>query len=321
MLPDIDSLALFVRAAEMGSLTRAADASHITVPAASRRLALLEHQFKVQLFERHSRGLTLTPAGERLLLLAREVIAGVHQMRAEMGNYARGPQSVLRVHGNTSAMTQFLPGDLAAFQCAHQGVRIVIEECWSEDTARHARAGEIDLGVVIEGGDLSGLYCRPYRGDQLAAVVRCDDPLAYGQLSFADLLERDLVGLESGTTLTRLLTAQAAQLQRPIALRVQVRSFEAVCRAVEARLGIGVLPRAAAGSFAPAMGLVVQPLGDDWARRRMLLISRSAPPEDSPLGALFRHLEACASAEPEAGAEGALETQAGTESKTARRAD
>ena len=56
-------------------------------------------------------------------------------------------------------------------------------------------------------------------------------------LAFTDLLERDLVGLEGSSTLTRLLEAKAASLMRPIALRVQVRSFEAVCRAVEARLG------------------------------------------------------------------------------------
>ena len=47
MLPDIDSLALFVKAAELKNLTGAAEACHITVPAASRRLSLLEHQFKV----------------------------------------------------------------------------------------------------------------------------------------------------------------------------------------------------------------------------------------------------------------------------------
>lgn len=300
MLPDIDSLALFVRAAEMGNLTRGAEASHITVPAASRRLALLEHQFKVQLFERHSRGLQLTPGGERLLKLASEVIASVHRMRAEMGNYARGPQSVLRVHGNTSAMTQFLPGDIAAFQLTHDDVRVVLEECWSEDAVRRVRSGEVDLGVIVEGADTSGLICRPYRRDQLAAVLRRDDLLAGESVSFADLLDRDLVGLEGGSTLTRLLIAKASQLQRPIALRVQVRSFEAVCRAVEARLGIGVLPLAAARSFAPYMDLSVLPLGDDWAWRRMQLCVRSEPAPQSPLGALAAHLEACAGqSEPE----------------------
>jgi DNA-binding transcriptional LysR family regulator len=151
MLPDIDSLALFVRVAEMRNLTRAAEASFITVPAASRRLSLLEHQFKAQLFERHSRGMALTPAGDRLLSLAREVIASVHHMRAEMGNYESGRQSVLRIHGNTSAMTQFLPGDIASFQSAHEEVRIVMEECWSEDAVRRVRAGEADVGVVVQG--------------------------------------------------------------------------------------------------------------------------------------------------------------------------
>lgn len=291
MLPDLDSLALFVRAAEMKNLTRAAEASLITVPAASRRLSLLEHQFKATLFERHSRGLDLTPAGERLLQLARDVIASVHHMRAQMGNYARGRQSVLRVHGNTSAMTQFLPGDIASFSAAHEDVRVVLEECWSEDAVKRVRSGEVDLAVIVAGADTSGLHVAPYRHDHLATVMRNDDALC-GQtpLHFAELLDRDLVGLEGGSTLTRLLEAQAALLLRPIALRVQVRSFEAVCRAVEARLGIGVLPLAAARSFATAMGLTVEPLADPWALRAMRICTRQEPEAKSPLGALVGHL-------------------------------
>jgi DNA-binding transcriptional LysR family regulator len=295
MLPDLDSLALFVRAAEMRNLTRAADASSITVPAASRRLSLLEHQFKAQLFERHSRGLELTPAGERLLLLAREVIASVHHMRTQMSNYGRGQQEVLRVNGNTSAMAQFLPGDIAAFSPGHPEVRVVLEESWSEDAVRRVRSGEVDLAVIVRGPGVSDLHVAPYRHDQLAVVMRSDDALASQKpLKFTDLLERDLVGLEGSSTLTRLLEAHAAQLMRPMALRVQVRSFEAVCRAVEAKLGIGVLPLAAARSFAVALDLAVEPLADDWAQRSMQVVTRSKPAADSALGALVAHLRALA---------------------------
>ncbi len=297
MLPDLDSLALFVRAAEMRNLTRAAEASFITVPAASRRLSLLEHQFKAQLFERHSRGMELTPAGEQLFLLAREVIASVNHMRAQMANYTRGSRSVLRLHGNTSAMTQFLPADVAAFQHEHPDIRLVLEECWSEDAVKRVRSGEIDLGVIVEGAEVQDLYVQPYRGDQLAAVVRHDEILPAENLRFEDLLDRDLIGLEGGSTLTRLLAAQASHLMRAMVLRVQVRSFEAVCRAVEARLGIGVLPLAAAHSFAPAMSLRVLPLQDEWAQRRMCLVARSQPAEDSPLALLVRHLTHCAQAD------------------------
>lgn len=63
MLPDIDSLALFVRAAELRSLTKAAEASHIGLAAASRRMALLEHRFRTTLLERSSRGVEMTAAG------------------------------------------------------------------------------------------------------------------------------------------------------------------------------------------------------------------------------------------------------------------
>ena len=79
-----------------------------------------------------------------------------------------------------------------------------------------------------------------------------------------------------------------------MALREQVRSFEVVCRAVEAKLGIGVLPLAAARSFAGTMGLSVEPLADAWALRAMRLCTRLEPEAKSALGALVGHLEGLA---------------------------
>lgn len=295
MLPDLDSLSLFVRAAELGNLTRAAEASFITVPAASRRLSLLEHQFKTQLFERHSRGLELTAAGERLLSLAREVIAQVHYLRSEMSNYGQGKQRVLRIQGNTSAMAQFLPRDIASFQTQCNDIRIILEENWSEDALRKLRRHEADIAVVVEGCAVDGLWTRPYRRDLLAAVLREHDPLEGPAIPFEALLDRDLVGLEGGSTLTRLLTSQASAMLRPMPLRVQVRSFEAVCRAVEAGLGVGILPHAAAGGFCNAMQLKVIPLTDSWAMRRMLLCLRNRPEAGSDMAVLVSHLEALAS--------------------------
>lgn len=292
MLPDLDSLALFVRAAETRNLTRAAEASFITVPAASRRLALMEHQLKAQLFERHSRGLDLTPAGERLLKSAREVLASVNHLRAEMANYAQGSQAVLSVCGNTSAMAQFLPADIARFQAAHPDIRILLKETWSRDAVRHVHAGEAHVGVVVEGIDTTDLRCLPYRSDRLAAVMRDDQALGRTEIGFVDLLDYDLVGLEESSSLTRLLVAQATHLMRPMPLRVQVRSFEAVCRMVEARLGVGVLPLNAARGLAEALGLRVLPLKDTWATRRMLLCFKAEAAPKAQIASLVEHLGA-----------------------------
>ena len=82
-------------------------------------------------------------------------------MRAQMANYSRGKHGVLRVQGNTPAMAQFLPGDIASFSAAHEDVRIVLEECWSEDAIKCVRSGEVDLAVIVEGPNVSGLHVTP----------------------------------------------------------------------------------------------------------------------------------------------------------------
>lgn len=115
MLPDIDTLALFVRAAELRSLTKAAEASHMGLAAASRRMALLEHRFRTTLLERSSRGVDLTPAGIALLPRARALLVELNLMQAEMSDHANGRKGALRILANTSVITDTLPNDLAAF--------------------------------------------------------------------------------------------------------------------------------------------------------------------------------------------------------------
>ena len=157
MLPDIDSLALFVRAAELRSLTKASEASHIGLAAASRRMALLEHSFKTTLFERSSRGVELTPAGAALLPYARSMLIQINQMNSEMRDHAHGSKGAVRIMANTSVMTEALPHDLASFARENPDVRLVVEERWSSEILRSLLAAEGDLGIVVESLRTDGL--------------------------------------------------------------------------------------------------------------------------------------------------------------------
>ena len=291
MLPDIDSLALFVRAAELRSLTKASEASHIGLAAASRRIALLEHCFKTTLFERSSRGVELTPAGASLLPYAKSLLIQINQMNAEMRDHAHGSKGALRILANTSVMTEALPQDLARFAGAHPDVRLAVEERWSTEIVRSLLAAEGDLGIIVEGLRTDGLETFPYRSDRLAVIMPAGHPLVGREvLNLKDVVDEDLIGLESGSSMMRLLTEQAAILEQTLHLRVQVRSFEAVCRMVEAGLGIGLLPFQAAQLLGAAMGLVVRPLADEWAERRMLVCVRKDRPVNSSLTKLLDHL-------------------------------
>ena len=302
MLPDIDSLALFVRAAELRSLTKAAEASHIGLAAASRRMVLLEHRFKTALLERSPRGVELTAAGKSLLVHAKALLLRINQMQAEMSDHAAGRKGALRVLANTSAMTESLPQDLASFARCNPDVRLVIEERWSQEIVRMVLASEADIGIVVDGVRVDGLETHPYRSDRLAVVVPADHPLATLQaMCFADVLDHDIVALEGGSSMMRLLAEQAVVAERTLQLRVQVRSFEAVCKMVQSGLGVGLLPFQAASALGKAMGLVVRPLPEDWAERTMLVCVKKERQANTSLSRLLSHLAAArASANPAA---------------------
>ena len=293
MLPDIDSLALFVRAAELRSLTKAAEASHIGLAAASRRMALLEHRFKTTLLERSPRGVEPTPAGKALLVHAKILLVQLNQMQAEMSDHAAGRKGALRVLANTSAMTEFLPGDLASFAKNNPEVRLVIEERWSAEIVRLVLASEADIGIVVEGLPVDGLETSPYRTDRIAAVMPADHALAdMHDMRFDDVLDHDLVALENSSSMMRLLTERAVVAEKTLQLRVQVRSFEAVCRMVQSGLGVGLLPFQAATVLGKAMGLVVRPLPEAWAQRTMLVCVKKDRSANTSLAQLLSHLAA-----------------------------
>lgn len=297
MLPDIDSIALFVRAAELRSLTKAAEASHIGLAAASRRIALLEHRFKTTLFERSPRGVDLTKAGTVLLAHGKTLLMELNQLQADMSDHAAGRPRAVRILANTSAMTEFLPGDLADFSRLHPEVRLVVEERWSAEIVKAVLSAEADIGIIIEGNVTEGLDVFPYRSDRLAAVIPEQHALARREpLQFVDILDHDVIALESGASMMRLLAEQAVVAEKTLQLRVQVRSFEAVCRMVQSGLGIGVLPYLAAVAFSQGMGLVVRRLPEDWAERQMLVCVRKDRGSNASTNHLLEHLASTAPA-------------------------
>ena len=293
MLPDIDSLALFVKAAELRSLTRAAESSHIGLASASRRIALLEHRMKSPLLERSPKGVELTAAGATLLVHAKAMLLLLNQMQADMDDHAAGRRGQLRVLANTSAMTQYVPDDLARFSQANPDVRLIVEERWSAQIVAALLAGEADVGVIMEGTSTDGLEVFPYRTDRLAVVLPAGHVLAAGDTAaFADVLDYDLIALESSSSMMRLLAEQAVRAEKGLRLRVQVRGFEVVCRVVQSGLGVGLLPFHAANAMGQSMGLAVRPLSDDWAARRMLTCIKKDRPRTVALNQLLDVLKA-----------------------------
>jgi DNA-binding transcriptional LysR family regulator len=290
MRVDLSSLALFIRVAELRSITKAAKAGHIALAAASRRMQQLEDQMGTQLLRRSARGVELTPAGTAVLARAREMLSKVDEMRAEVSDYSKGAKGLVRIHANASALAQYLPGDLASFSAAHPEIKLALEEERSGAIVEAVRRGAADVGIVMEGAEAPGLQVFEYRTDLLCAVVPRRHPVRERKIAFARLLDHDFVGLESNTVISRLMLDEAARAGKPLRLRVQVKSFDVVARLVQAGLGIGVLPEDAAEAFAKPMGLRFITLTDAWAARRMFVCVKEYARLPTPARRLVDHL-------------------------------
>lgn len=274
VLPDLLSMALLLRAVETGSLSKAAQQSHIALAAASRRIAMLEERYGVMLLYRSSQGVTLTPAGEAFTYHARLLLSQARRLQADLSDYLEGVRGHVRIQTNTSAMTQFVPNDLAEFSNIYPDVKIEMVENRSEDIVAALHDGRTDIGVIMEGVATDNLTCFEYRSDKLVAILPASHALQSTEVEFAELLKYDLIGLDGSAIITKRMATCAAECGERLKMRVQVRSFDAVSKLVQAGMGIGVMPLAVALNFADGMGLRWIHLSDAWATRKMYVCIR-----------------------------------------------
>ncbi|OLF55565.1 LysR family transcriptional regulator [Pseudomonas chlororaphis] len=288
---DLITLQLFVAVHQEGTLTRAASREAIAVSAASKRLMELEEALGISLFVRQAKGMTLTPAGETLLHHARQMLFNVEKMGLELGEHSHGVRGYVRMLANLSAIIQFLPEDLRAFSALHSQVKTDLEERPSNGVVQGVLDGVADLGICSSDTDTKGLRSVPYRRDKLVVLMRPDHPLASrGELAFDDTLDSDYVGLHAASSINMRTHAAARAAGKVLRLRIHVPGFDAMCRMVQAGMGIGILPAGAFELFGRALGLHAVRLNDDWSERLLILVVRDEAALSPVSRLLFEHL-------------------------------
>lgn len=273
---DLTSLRLFVLVVEGGSLTAGAEQFGISLAAASKRIAELEAHMGTTLLVRSKKGATPTAAGLTLKRHAVETVARLEQLCLTMSDFQKGTFGHLSIWANTSAFAHFLPSVLAEYLRRYPKVNIDLEDALSEDAAKAVTQGVAELAVIGENTPTEGLETLVCETDELVLVTPPNHPLvSSGNVSFSSVLDYDIVGMNRSTSLIRQVQLMAAAIGKPLNIRVQVRSFDAMCKMVSAGVGVAVLPRNGAMPHAPAMGLMLQKIDGLWTSRRLILAMRS----------------------------------------------
>jgi DNA-binding transcriptional LysR family regulator len=290
---DLADLSLFRHVADAGSITAGAERAHLALAAASTRIRNMEDALGAALLVRGRQGVTPTQAGRTLLQHARAILRQAERLREDLGAYAGGLAGQIRVLSNTNALTEFLPEALSSFLATHPNVSVDLEERLSDEIVGLVAEGVADLGIVAGTVDMSALETFPFRKDRFVLVVARDHALAKrNRIAFAQVLEHDFVGLDRASAIQRFLADKAARIGQPLRLRVQLRSFDAVCRLVERNVGIGIVPESTARRTTGTMAIAAVALTDAWAARELTICVRSTRELPPYARQLVEHLRA-----------------------------
>lgn len=272
---DFTDLNLFRHIVEAGSITHGAARAHLALAAASTRIRKLELSFGTELLVRGRAGVTPTQAGRTLLQHARGILAQTERMHEDLSPYARGLAGQVRVLSNTNALTEFLPETLSSFLMAYPDISVDLEERLSDEIVGLIAEGTGDIGIVAGTVDYGGLHTFPYRSDRFVLVVGSNHPLAGSTgVGFAEVLDYDMVGLDRASAIQRFLADKASRIGRAIRLRVQLRSFDAICRLVECNVGVGIVPETTVKRIERNMAISAVCLTDPWALRELSICVR-----------------------------------------------
>jgi DNA-binding transcriptional LysR family regulator len=236
----------------------------------------MEETLGAPLLTRGRQGIVPTQAGRALVQHARAMLNQAERLREDLSAYAGGLAGHIKLLSNTNALAEFLPDALSSFLAEHPSVSVDLEERLSDEIVGLIAEGVADIGIVAGTVDTGALETYAFREDRFVLVIGRDHPLANRTaVSFAEVIDENFVGLDRASALQRFLADKAARIGKPLRLRIQLRSFDAVCRLVESNVGVGIVPETTASRAIKSVAISVVPLTDPWAVRELTICVRS----------------------------------------------
>ncbi|HTE64129.1 MAG TPA: LysR family transcriptional regulator [Solirubrobacteraceae bacterium] len=268
-------LRVLVAVADAGGFSPAATRLSMSQPGVSRAVAALEAELGTALLIRRNGRTAPTPAGERVLLHAREVLARTEAIRQEAAGGGGDCSGRVRLGSFASVTAQLLPGLLATLRVRHPGVEVALFEGHDEEVIRWVRERAIDVGVVSRAAP--DLHLRPLAADQLVAALPADHPLAVRpHATLEELAAEPFVLSRGGCERLILDTFSAAGHAPRVAFEVQ--EVSTILAMVAEGLGVSIVPELSALAVPPRVAL--RPLAPPVERRLALAVPSlaDAPP-------------------------------------------
>ncbi|MEV5613747.1 LysR family transcriptional regulator [Streptomyces sp. NPDC052225] len=280
-------LSYFAAVARTEHVTRAAQELQVPQSTLSRAMVRLEHDLGVDLFARHGRTVSLTPAG-------RTFLGSVERALGEVGKAAESvradadPESGKVAFGFLHTMgTETVPGLIRAFRADHPRIRFSLVQNYGEAMLEKLRAGELDLCLTSPVPDAPGLVARRLDEQRLRLVVPEDHRLAgRKRIRLAETADEVFVTLEPGYGLRRITDDLCAEAGFKPRIAFEGEEAETLRGLVAAGLGVALLPPPAV----PRPGVVELAVTGQRAVREIGVAWLDGHPDTPPVAAFKKFL-------------------------------
>lgn len=174
---DFDQLKTFIEVAKLGSFSRAAEKVLRSQPAVSAQIRQLEQEYGQKLFDRNTKSVRLTPAGEVVLDYARQLLSLRTTSMQAASDWNGVPTGTLSIGANEGTFLYVLPKVFAEYHRKFPKVRISVYRSFTHKVSEKVEEGAIDLGVVTVPVKSPSLAATPVFRDRILLMVGPRSPL------------------------------------------------------------------------------------------------------------------------------------------------
>ncbi|WP_417394213.1 LysR family transcriptional regulator [Gimesia chilikensis] len=241
---EVDQLRYFLRVAERGNFTRAAEELNISQPALSRSIQKLEEELGQPVFERKTRSVALTDAGTLLQSRAQQILALIEDTKAEISDDGRSGQ--IRIGAIPTIAPFFLPDLLRQFSTEFPAASIIVQEDTTDHLLKRCTQGEIDLAILALPVPAKYLEVEELFQEELLLVLPPDHPLVNKpQIRLNDIKSLPFVLLDEAHCLSDNIVSFCRQRSfHPVAVE-QTSQLAMVQELVSLSHGISMVPQMA----------------------------------------------------------------------------
>lgn len=242
---DTANLVAFLAVADSGSFSRAAEQLHLTQPAISKRIAMLEQQLDTRLFDRIGRHISLTEAGRALKPRAEQILQVLSDTRRALGNLSGQVRGRLSMATSHHIGLHRLPPVLRRFTKAYPGVALDIQFLDSEVAYDKVLHGEIELAIITLAPQIEApIMAHTIWNDPLEFVSAPEHPLSQlSEVSLKRLADYPAVFPGPNTFTHRVVSALFEQHGIRPDIGMSTNYMETIKMMVSIGLAWSVLPR------------------------------------------------------------------------------